>query len=154
MTNIGIFPTLAGEGDIILSDQFNHASVIDACRLSRAKRQVVKHMNMKDLEWKLKAAVDEGYDKKFFVSEGVFSMEGDIAPLKEIVRICKKYGAHVIVDDCHGIGVLGKTGRGSTEYNGVEMKDICLLIGTLSKGLGGGTGGYVCGKYEVIRFLT
>lgn len=105
-------------------------------------------MDLKDLERKLKAA--EIYDKKFFITEGVFSMEGDIPKLGEVARICKKYGAHLIVDDCHGIGVLGKTGRGSVEHSGVSMDDVCLLIGTLSKGLGGGTGGYVVGKYEVI----
>lgn len=151
-TNIGIFPTLCMKGDVILSDAQNHASIVDGCRLSYAKRMVVKHMNYKDLERKLKAC--QHYNRRFFVTEGVFSMEGNIPDLKLTLAICKKYDCHLIVDDCHGVGVLGKTGRGALEYWGVDINDICLLSATLAKGLGGGGGGYIAGKYEVVKYLN
>lgn len=151
-TNLGIFPTLCQKGDVILSDSQNHASIIDACRLSYAKRMVVRHMDYKDLERKLKLC--SHYERRFFVTEGVFSMEGDIPDLKLTAEICKKYDCHLIVDDCHGVGVLGKTGRGAIEYWGVDINDICLLSSTLAKGLGGGGGGYIAGKYEVVKYIN
>lgn len=109
-------------------------------------------MNYKDLERKLKAC--QHYNRRFFVTEGVFSMEGNIPDLKLTLEICKKYDCHLIVDDCHGVGVLGKTGRGALEYWGVDINDICLLSATLAKGLGGGGGGYIAGKYEVVKYLN
>lgn len=94
------------------------------------------------------------YEKIFVVTEGVFSMEGDIPDLQRLVKICRKYKTFIIVDDCHGVGVLGKTGRGALEHCGLHINDIDLLISTLGKGLGGGSGGYCAGKFEVIKFLN
>lgn len=150
--NIGIYNILADSKDVIFSDALNHASIIDGLKLSKAKKVIFKHNDLKDLEDKLKKA--KGFTKRFIVTEGVFSMEGDIPDLKKIISLCKKYKAVLLLDDCHGTGVLGKTGRGAIEHCGVDINDIGLLISTLSKGLGGGGGGYVAGKYEVIKFLN
>jgi glycine C-acetyltransferase len=121
-------------------------------KLSKAKKVIFKHCDMKDLERKLKKCND--FENWFVIIEGVFSMEGDIPDLKEVVRLCKKYKARFFLDDCHGIGVLGKTGRGAQEFCGIDINDVDLLIGTLSKAFGGGGGGYVAGKYDVVKWLN
>lgn len=109
---------------------------------------IFKHCDMKDLERKLKKCGD--FENRIVIIEGVFSMEGTIPDLKECVRLCKKYKARFFLDDCHGIGVLGKTGRGAIEHRGINVDDVDLIIGTLSKAFGGGGGGYVAGKFDVI----
>jgi 7-keto-8-aminopelargonate synthetase-like enzyme len=131
MTNLGIISSLAGKDDVVVIDKLDHASIIDACRLSFAEIKKFKHSDMNSLEFVLQECGDRG---KLVVVDGVYSMEGDIAPLPDIVKVCKKYGARIMVDDAHGIGVLGKTGRGTAEHFGLE-KDVDVIMGTYSKSL-------------------
>ena len=149
--NLGWFATMFGKGDVIISDQFNHASIIDGIKLCKADKKIYKHMNNKDLERKLQAT--QHYEKRCVVTEGVFSMDADIVDLKEVVRLCKKYKAVLFLDDCHGVGVIGKTGRGTPEYNDVPMSEIDAYIATMGKGLSGGGGGYITGSYPIITWL-
>jgi glycine C-acetyltransferase len=148
--NGGVFePFFNNENSAIITDALNHASIIDGIRLTRkAKRLIFNHADMTDLEEKLK----EAQDKKFRVvaTDGVFSMDGDIANLKEIVPLAEKYGAIVMVDDAHATGFLGKTGRGTPEYNGVKVD---IITSTLGKALGGASGGFVSGPQEIIDLL-
>ena len=147
--NEGVIPALVGEGDVVLSDALNHASIIDACRLIRgAERQVYRHADMEDLEAKLRADADAR--ARVIVTDGVFSMEGDLAPLPAITDLARRYDALVVVDDSHGHGVLGKTGRGTAEHFGVEVD---VVTGTLGKALGGASGGFVAGPATVIDYL-
>ncbi|MDE1770882.1 MAG: aminotransferase class I/II-fold pyridoxal phosphate-dependent enzyme, partial [Thaumarchaeota archaeon] len=132
----------------ILSDELNHASIIDSCRLSRAKKAIYKHNNMQDLEKKLR----KDRRRKFVVTEGIFSMNGDFSKLKEISELCEKHGAFLILDDAHGDFVAGTDGRGSAEYLGVAKK-IDVYISSLSKGLGA-FGGYVASKKEVVELAV
>ena len=145
MANLGIISILPQKDDLILSDELNHASIIDSCRLSRAKKTIYKHNNMQDLEKKL------GKDRrhKFVVTEGIFSMNGDFSKLKEISELCEKHGAFLILDDAHGDFVAGIDGKGSAEYLGVAKK-IDVYISSLSKGLGA-FGGYAASKKEVVE---
>jgi glycine C-acetyltransferase len=147
--NEGVIPTIATAGNTIISDELNHASIIDACRLSGAKRMRYKHGDMAELEARLREA--EGIP--FIVTDGVFSMEGSLAKLPEIVALAEKYGAVTIVDDSHGTGVMGKTGRGTIEHFGLEGK-IDILTGTLGKALGGAAGGFVAGSKALIDTLV
>lgn len=147
LANIGVISSLAGEEDCILSDELNHASIIDGCRLSKAKTIVYKHVDMEDLEKKLKEA--QGYRYRFIVTDGVFSMDGNIAPLPDIVKLAKQYDAYVIVDDAHATGVLGENGRGTSEFLNV---DVDVTIGTLSKAVGT-EGGFVVGSQKLIDYL-
>ncbi|HEX3468342.1 MAG TPA: aminotransferase class I/II-fold pyridoxal phosphate-dependent enzyme, partial [Candidatus Elarobacter sp.] len=133
----------------IISDELNHASIIDGCRLAAAKRMRYKHGDMADLEAKLRDA--EG--TPFVITDGVFSMEGSIAKLPEIVALAEKYNAVTIVDDSHGTGVMGKTGRGTIEHFGLEGK-IDILTGTLGKELGGAAGGFVAGSRSLVDTLV
>ena len=149
--NTGLMPAIAGDGDVLISDALNHASLIDGCRMSKAKRMIYKHSDMAELEAKLKEA--QGARRIFIVTDGVFSMEGDIAKLPEIVALAEKYHAFTIVDDCHGVGVLGAHGRGTAEHFGVEGK-IDIVTGTLGKALGGAAGGYVAASRAVIDYLN
>ena len=149
--NTGLMPAIAGDGDVLISDALNHASLIDGCRMSKAKRMIYKHSDMAELETKLKEA--QGSRRIFIVTDGVFSMEGDIAKLPEIVALAEQYNAVTIVDDCHGVGVLGAHGRGTAEHFGVEGK-IDIITGTLGKGLGGAAGGYVAASRAVIDYLN
>ena len=149
--NTGLIPAVAGEGDALVSDALNHASLIDGCRAAKAKRLVYKHSDMADLEAKLAEAY--GARRIFIVTDGVFSMEGDIAKLPEIVTLAKRYGAAIILDDSHGVGVMGKHGRGTAEHWGVEGQ-IDIITGTLGKALGGAAGGYVAGSETLIRYLS
>jgi 8-amino-7-oxononanoate synthase len=147
-TNLGIISSLAGKDDVVVIDKLDHASIIDACRLSFADVRKFKHNDMASLEYVLKECGDRG---KFVVVDGVYSMEGDIAPLPDIVTICKKYGARVMVDDAHGVGVLGKTGRGTAEHFGLE-KEVDVIMGTYSKSLAS-IGGFVVADEDVIHFM-
>jgi glycine C-acetyltransferase len=149
--NTGLMPSIAGAEDAIISDALNHASLIDGCRMSKAKRAVYKHADMADLEAKLKDAA--GARRIYIITDGVFSMEGSIAPLPDIIRLARAYGAAIIMDDCHGVGVLGKHGRGTAEHFGVEGQ-VDIITGTLGKALGGAAGGYVAGPQSVIDYLN
>lgn len=148
--NTGLFETLLSEGDAIVSDELNHASIIDGIRLCKAERFRFKHADMADLEAQLKAAGDRR--RKLIATDGVFSMDGDVAKLKEICDLAEKCGAFVVVDDSHGSGVLGKTGRGSIEAQGV-MGRVDILTSTFGKALGGASGGFTAGKKEIIEYL-
>jgi glycine C-acetyltransferase len=148
--NTGLIPAVAGEGDALVSDALNHASLIDGCRASKATRLVYKHSDMKELEAKL--AEVKGARRVFIVTDGVFSMEGDLARLPEIVALAKKYGAAIILDDSHGVGVMGPHGRGTCDHFGVEGQ-IDIVTGTLGKALGGAAGGYVAGSKTLVDYL-
>lgn len=148
--NTGLIPAIAGADDALVSDALNHASLIDGCRMSKAKRVVYKHADMKDLEAKFKEV--QTARRIFIVTDGVFSMEGDLAPLPDIMNLARKYNASVILDDSHGVGVMGKHGRGTAEHFGVEGA-VDIITGTLGKALGGGAGGYVAASNEVIEYL-
>ncbi|MDX1946783.1 MAG: glycine C-acetyltransferase [Pirellulaceae bacterium] len=150
--NEAVFPTLVGPDDVILSDALNHASIIDSIRLvSKAiPREVYPHSDLADLETKLKAHA--GKSCRWVVTDGVFSMEGDVARLPELVRLCREYNALLVVDDSHGIGVLGRGGRGTPEHFGLHGQ-IDILTGTLGKALGGAAGGYVAAGEHVIEML-
>ena len=161
MTNLGVIYTLTKENDVIFSDQLNHASIIDGTRISKAKVRVYKHKDTEDLERLIKIELEEtdkNNDSNFFiVSDGVFSMDGDIAPLPELVEIANKYNCTLIIDEAHATGVIGKTGKGTVEYykdkTGIDLTDsVDLQIGTLSKALAS-EGGFVCGKQVYIDYL-
>jgi glycine C-acetyltransferase len=148
--NTGLFETLLGEQDAILSDELNHASVIDGIRLCKAKRFRYKNNDMADLEAKLKEAADCRF--RLIATDGVFSMDGIVARLDDICSLAGKYGALVMVDDSHSVGVLGKHGRGTHEHCGV-MGKVDIITGTLGKALGGASGGYTSGRKEIIALL-
>jgi glycine C-acetyltransferase len=151
--NTGLFATICGEGSAIISDELNHASIIDGVRLaSKAKRAVYKHGDMADLEARLQQAQADKLAPILVVTDGVFSMEGSIAKLPEIVALCEKYGAVSVVDDSHGTGVMGKTGRGTIEHFGLTGK-VDIITGTLGKALGGAAGGFVAGSAALIDML-
>ncbi len=149
-TNVGVISSLVDEGDLILSDALNHASIVDACRLSKAKIQVYPHSDYRYIENFLAGEPEAG--KVLIVTDGVFSMTGDLAPLPELHRICLKHGALLMVDDAHGTGVIGPEGRGSLDYFGMEQSDI-VQVGTFSKALGS-LGGFVAGSTLLIDFIT
>jgi glycine C-acetyltransferase len=149
--NTGLFATICDAGSAIVSDELNHASIIDGVRLaSKARRERYKHSNMGELEEKLKAV--QGCFPIVIVTDGVFSMEGDLAKLPEIAELAKKYGAITVVDDSHGTGVMGKTGRGTIEHYGLTGK-IDIITGTLGKALGGAAGGFVAGSNALVDTL-
>ena len=147
--NTSIIPVLAGQGDLILSDALNHASIIDGCRLSRATKQVYRHCDVEHLKSLLEES--SGFRRRLIVTEGVFSMDGDIAPLQDIYQLSKEYDAMLLVDDAHGFGILGKKGRGTVSHCGLEGEDI-IQMGTLSKAVGG-LGGYIAGSRQLIDLL-
>jgi len=146
--NLGVISALVGKDDIVIIDKMDHASIIDGCRLSFGEIKKYRHNDMGDLERLLHEYEDKD---KLVVIDGVFSMEGDIAPLPEIIALAKKYGARLMVDDAHGIGVLGKTGRGTAEYFGVE-DEVDLIMGTYSKSLAS-IGGFISGSADVIHYI-
>lgn len=148
-TNLGIISTVAGKGDAIITDRMVHASIIDACRLSFASVYKFKHNDMEDLE-KVLSSLDED-EGKLIAVDGVFSMEGDLADLPGIVSLAKKYNAKVMVDDAHGIGVMGKHGRGTAEHFGLE-EEVDLVMGTFSKSFAS-LGGFVAGEKKVISYI-
>ncbi len=148
--NGGVFEPLFGEEDAIISDELNHASIIDGVRLCKAKRYRYKHSDMADLETQLIAAQDQRF--RIIVTDGVFSMDGDIAKMDQICDLADKYNALVMTDECHSAGFIGKTGRGVPEYFNV-MDRVDIITGTLGKALGGAMGGYTTGKKEIIEML-
>jgi len=149
--NEGLMPTVLGEQDVVISDALNHASIIDSVRLCKAQRKVYPHSNMAALEELLKAHASAR--TRFIITDGVFSMEGDIARLPDIVELSRKYDAVVAVDDSHGTGVLGKHGRGAAEHHGM-LGDIDIITSTLGKALGGAAGGFTAGSSELADYLT
>lgn len=148
--NVGTIASLMIRGDVIFSDELNHGSIIDGCRLSRAENKVYRHNDIKHLESLLSESHE--FKKRMIVTDTVFSMEGDIAPLKDIVLLARKYNAFVMVDEAHATGVLGKHGRGAVEMFGLEGK-VEILMGTLGKALGC-LGGYIAGSRNLIEFLS
>ena len=149
--NMGTIPVIAKEGDAVISDSLNHASLIDGCRMSKAERLIYKHADMNELEACLRKA--QNANIRLIITDGVFSMEGDLAPLPEIAELAEKYNAVTMVDDSHGIGVMGKTGRGTVEHFGLLGK-IDIVTGTLGKALGGGAGGFVASSKSVVDTLS
>ncbi|MFA4925877.1 MAG: aminotransferase class I/II-fold pyridoxal phosphate-dependent enzyme [Candidatus Aminicenantales bacterium] len=148
-TNLGIISSVAGKNDYVITDRMDHASIIDACRLSFAEVKKFKHNDMKDLEKVLsELPPDKG---KMIVVDGVFSMEGDLADLPGIIKLAKKYKARVMVDEAHGIGVLGEHGRGTVEHFGLE-NEVDLIMGTFSKSLVS-IGGFVVGEKKVVNYI-
>ncbi len=148
--NGGVFEPLFGEEDAIISDSLNHASIIDGVRLSKARRFRYKNADMADLEVQLQNASDARF--RIVVTDGVFSMDGNVAPLDEIIRLAQKYDALVMVDECHSAGVVGETGRGVTERFNVRG-EVDIITGTLGKAFGGAIGGFTTGKREIIELL-
>jgi 8-amino-7-oxononanoate synthase len=146
--NLSLVTSLIGALDVVFCDRLNHASLIQAARLSRAKFQVYPHKDMDRLAYLLKQA--QGSRRRLVITDGVFSMDGDLAPLREIDQLCSEYDAEWMVDEAHGTGVLGKQGKGAHEYLGLDRKGI--VMGTLSKALGS-LGGFICGESSLIRFL-
>ncbi len=150
--NGGIFEPLLGSDDAIISDALNHASIIDGVRLCKAKRFRYANNDMADLELQLKEAEKAEAVQKIIVTDGVFSMDGNIAQLDKICDLADKYGALVMTDECHSTGFMGKTGRGVHEYRGV-INRVDIITGTLGKALGGASGGFTSGKKEIIELL-
>src|SRR5262245_3495773 len=150
--NGGIFEPLLGEEDAIISDALNHASIIDGVRLSKAQRWRYENNDMRDLERCLKEAQAKGCRRKLIATDGAFSMDGTVADLKSICDLADRHRAMVMVDDCHGTGFLGATGRGSTEHCGV-MGRVDIVTGTLGKALGGALGGFTSGRKEIVELL-
>ncbi|PMR69116.1 glycine C-acetyltransferase [Halomonas heilongjiangensis] len=150
--NGGLFETLLGPEDAVISDELNHASIIDGVRLSKARRYRYRNSDMADLEAQLQAADRDGARFKLITTDGVFSMDGYIARLDEICDLAERHGALVHFDDCHATGFLGEGGRGTHEYRGC-MDRIDITTGTLGKALGGASGGYTSGKREVVELL-
>lgn len=150
MANVGLFQTFFGPEDAIISDELNHASIIDAVRLTKAERHIYKHMDMADLEEKLKVVAEKRL--KVIATDGVFSMDGHIAPLAEICDLAEKYGALVMVDDAHATGVLGENGKGSHEHTDTIGR-IDFLTSTYGKALGGAGGAFIATRKEAAEYL-
>jgi glycine C-acetyltransferase len=148
--NGGLFETLLGEQDVIISDQLNHASIIDGVRLSKAQRLRFNNSDMKDLEEQLKSAKSSRF--RLIATDGVFSMDGYIARLDDICALADRYDAMVMIDDCHATGVIGRTGRGTPEYRAVSGR-VDIITGTFGKALGGASGGFTSGRKEIIDML-
>lgn len=148
--NTGLFEALLDERDAIVSDELNHASIIDGIRLCKARRLRFRHMDMNDLEERLKEAADARF--RIIATDGVFSMDGDVAPLSDICSLAQKYDALVMVDDSHATGFFGPNGKGAVEYCGVEGK-IDIITSTLGKAMGGATGGFTGSHKEIVTFL-
>jgi len=148
--NVGLIPQLADEGDLIISDELNHGSIIDGVRLSKAERAIFKHRDSEDLARVLEESERKGYRRIMIVTDGVFSMDGDIAPVDEIVKLGEQHGAMIYVDDAHGDGVLGEKGRGVCSHLGVEGR-VHVEMGTFSKAFGV-AGGYVAGSRDLANF--
>uniref|UniRef100_UPI003D7050DD glycine C-acetyltransferase n=1 Tax=Streptomyces sp. bgisy082 TaxID=3413776 RepID=UPI003D7050DD len=150
--NGGVFETILGAEDAVISDALNHASIIDGIRLSKARRFRYANRDMADLERQLKEAVEGGARRKLIVTDGVFSMDGYVAPLDEICDLAERYDAMVMVDDSHAVGFVGPGGRGTPELHGV-MDRVDIITGTLGKALGGASGGYVAARAEIVALL-
>ena len=150
--NEALFPTVMVPGDTVISDALNHASIIDAIRQARGvERAIYAHNDLAELEAALKGASTDGI--RWVATDGVFSMEGDVAPLPEITALCRTYDALLVVDDSHGTGVLGETGRGTAEHFGL-FGEVDVVTGTLGKALGGAAGGYVAASAPLVELLV
>lgn len=149
MANLSVIPSIVSSEDVIFSDELNHASIIDGCRLSKAEIVRYKHLDMNDLEDKLKQYISKR--RKLIVSDGVFSMDGDIAPINELIELANKYDAILMIDDAHGEGVLGRNGRGIVDHFNAHNK-VDIEVGTLSKAFGV-IGGFVAGSQKLIEYL-
>ena len=149
LANAGAIGALAGRGDTVFSDELNHASIIDGCRLSRAQTLVYRHLDMDHLDWLMRRHGGNG--RRLIVTDSVFSMDGDVAPLAELIEIARKHGARTIVDEAHATGVLGPGGRGAIAQAGLEG-EVDIAVGTLGKALGS-YGAYACARAETIRYL-
>ena len=149
--NEGLMPTVLDDSDVIISDALNHASIIDSVRLCKAQRKVYPHADMASLEAHLRDSA--GARTRFVITDGVFSMEGDIAPLPDILELARRYDAVVAVDDSHATGVLGPTGRGTAEHHGV-LGEVDVITSTLGKALGGAAGGFTAGRAALTDYLT
>src|ERR1700722_12286397 len=147
--NLGAIGALAGAGDTVFSDELNHASIVDGCRLSRARVCVYRHLDTEHLRWSLRRHSGEG--RRLIATDSVFSMDGDLAPLQEIVELAREYGARVLVDEAHATGALGPNGRGAVAQAGLE-DEVDVLVGTLGKALGS-YGAYVCAAEPLVRYL-
>lgn len=150
MANLGVIASVVGKGDLIISDELNHASIVDGCRLSKADLRIFPHNDVEALEGILKKAAS--YRRRLIVVDGLYSMDGDLAPLPEIVKLAKQYGAFTMVDDSHAIGVLGEKGRGTPEHFGLN-NEIDIQMGTLGKALGG-FGAYIAGSRALKEYLV
>ena len=148
--NGGLFETILGEEDAVISDELNHASIIDGIRLCKAQRFRYRNRDMADLEQQLQAA--SGARRQLIATDGVFSMDGYVAPLKEICDLAERYNAMVMVDDSHAVGFIGPTGRGTPELHGVQDR-VDIITGTLGKALGGASGGYTSARREIVDLL-
>ncbi|HNW45231.1 MAG TPA: aminotransferase class I/II-fold pyridoxal phosphate-dependent enzyme [Elusimicrobiales bacterium] len=148
--NLGVVSALVGKGDFAVIDKLDHASILDGCRLSQGELRRFKHNNPEDLDRVLKEIGPK--HGKLVIVDGVFSMEGDIAPIPEISKICRRHGARLMVDDAHATGVLGKHGRGTCEYFGLSHKDVDLVVGTCSKSFAS-IGGFVVGDADIIHYI-
>ncbi len=148
--NGGLFETILGEEDVVISDELNHASIIDGVRLCKAQRLRYRNRDMSDLEAQLQSA--SGARRRLIATDGVFSMDGYVAPLKEICDLAERYNAMVMVDDSHAVGFVGPTGRGTPELHGVTDR-VDIVTGTLGKALGGASGGYTSGRREIVSML-
>ena len=150
--NAGLFETLFNASDCIISDSLNHASIIDGIRLSKAKRLRYAHLDLEDLERQLQSPESTGARHRVIATDGVFSMDGHIAPLQEIVALAERYDALTFIDECHATGFFGKTGRGTDEYCGVQGQ-IDLINSTLGKAMGGACGGYTAAHQSIVDLL-
>ena len=148
--NGGLFETILGAGDCVISDELNHASIIDGIRLSKAPRKIYRHADMSHLEEQLQASRDCRF--RLIASDGVFSMQGDLAPLPEMVCLAEEYDALIMIDECHATGLLGSSGRGTPEHFDLHGR-IDVITGTLGKALGGASGGFTSGRQEMIDLL-
>ena len=152
LANIGVIGALAGRGDVIFSDELNHASIVDGCRLSRAEVVVFRHRDMEHLDWSMRRhGRRDGAARRLIVTDSVFSMDADVAPLADIAELADVYGARVVVDEAHATGNLGPGGRGAVAEAGLEG-EIDVIVGTLGKALGS-YGAYVCASSEIVRYL-
>jgi 8-amino-7-oxononanoate synthase len=153
LANIGVIGALVGSGDTVFSDELNHASIVDGCRLSRAEVVVYRHLDVEHLEWSLRRAGGrrDGSGRRLIVTDSVFSMDGDVAPLQAIVELARVYDARVSVDEAHATGAIGPDGRGAIAQAGLEG-EVDVLVGTLGKALGS-YGAYVCADTEMVRYL-
>ena len=148
--NGGLFETILGPEDVVISDALNHASIIDGIRLCKAQRKIYSHADMGELESRLKESTDSRM--RLIATDGVFSMHGDLAPLPEICELADRYGAMVMIDECHATGFIGKTGRGTPEHFGVADR-IDIITSTLGKAAGGASGGFTTGRKEIVELL-
>lgn len=151
VANLSTISTLLGRQDLVIADQLSHASIIDGCLLAPAEFQRFKHNNVQDLERLIKAGIDK-HPGILVIVDAVYSMDGDVCPLPELVEVCRRYGAWLVVDEAHSLGVLGHTGHGILEYFNMSVNDVAMLTGSLSKTIPA-VGGYVAGKADLIRFL-